>query len=270
MLDKMPGDAWQKYATLRALYGYMYGAPGQEAAVHGRRVRPVARVEPRSQPRLASARRSARTRRCGATSRRSNCALPRRAGAARAGLRPVGLPLDRLQRQREQRRRRSCATRAIAAIPWSMRLQLHAGAARRTTASACPQPGYYAELLNSDSALFGGSNVGNGGGVRDRAGRRARLRPVDAPHRAAARVPDLKNAEVGLARLTKHEAYADSRELRALRGNCSSCCMSLAHDSRVARRRAGHASRPSPTSSRTRLRCRCCRTSAAGSARRPR
>jgi 1,4-alpha-glucan branching enzyme len=29
-----------------------------------------------------------------------------------------------------------------------------------------PEPGYYAELLNSDSALFGGSNVGNGGGVQ--------------------------------------------------------------------------------------------------------
>jgi 1,4-alpha-glucan branching enzyme len=28
-----------------------------------------------------------------------------------------------------------------------------------------PEPGYYAELLNSDSALFGGGNVGNAGGV---------------------------------------------------------------------------------------------------------
>ncbi len=28
-----------------------------------------------------------------------------------------------------------------------------------------PTAGFYAELLNSDSALFGGSNVGNGGGV---------------------------------------------------------------------------------------------------------
>jgi 1,4-alpha-glucan branching enzyme len=28
-----------------------------------------------------------------------------------------------------------------------------------------PTPGYYVELLNSDSAMFGGSNVGNGGGV---------------------------------------------------------------------------------------------------------
>jgi 1,4-alpha-glucan branching enzyme len=28
-----------------------------------------------------------------------------------------------------------------------------------------PAAGYYAELLNSDSALFGGSNAGNSGGV---------------------------------------------------------------------------------------------------------
>ena len=25
MLDKLPGDVWQKYATLRTLYAYMYG-----------------------------------------------------------------------------------------------------------------------------------------------------------------------------------------------------------------------------------------------------
>ena len=28
-----------------------------------------------------------------------------------------------------------------------------------------PSPGFYAELLNSDAALFGGSDLGNGGGV---------------------------------------------------------------------------------------------------------
>jgi 1,4-alpha-glucan branching enzyme len=28
-----------------------------------------------------------------------------------------------------------------------------------------PHPGYYRELLNSDAAIYGGSNVGNGGGV---------------------------------------------------------------------------------------------------------
>ena len=29
MLDKMPGDLWQKFANLRALYGYMTGHPGR-------------------------------------------------------------------------------------------------------------------------------------------------------------------------------------------------------------------------------------------------
>ena len=72
LLDKMPGDDWQKLANLRALYGYMYAHPGQEAAVHGRRVRPVARVEPRREPRLAPARARRCTRACSAGSRDLN------------------------------------------------------------------------------------------------------------------------------------------------------------------------------------------------------
>jgi 1,4-alpha-glucan branching enzyme len=30
MLDKMPGDIWQKHATLRGLYGYLFGHPGKK------------------------------------------------------------------------------------------------------------------------------------------------------------------------------------------------------------------------------------------------
>ena len=132
----MPGDHWQKLANLRALYALHVGAPGQEAAVHGRRVRPGAGVEPRAQPRLAPAASDAGPRRRAALVRDLNRALPRRAGAVRARLRPAGVRVARRATTPTATCSPSCAARRDGGAR-RVRLQLHAGAARRTTASAC-------------------------------------------------------------------------------------------------------------------------------------
>ncbi len=85
LLARMPGDDWQKFANLRLLFGYHVGHAGQEAAVHGRRVRPRPRVEPRHQPRLAPDGTAAARRRA-ALGDGPEPPVPRGAGPARTGL----------------------------------------------------------------------------------------------------------------------------------------------------------------------------------------
>ena len=79
MINKIPGDSWQKAATLRALYAYMYAHPGKKLLFMGGEFGDVARVEREGGPALvdrarAAARRHPALRR--ATSTRSTAASP--------------------------------------------------------------------------------------------------------------------------------------------------------------------------------------------------
>ncbi len=91
LLGKMPGDDWKKFATLRALFGYMWAHPGQAAAVHGIRVRPAGRVVAGARPGLGGALDGSAARRAAAAGRRPERGLPassRRCGGRTS--RPAG------------------------------------------------------------------------------------------------------------------------------------------------------------------------------------
>jgi 1,4-alpha-glucan branching enzyme len=163
MLDKMPGDAWQKFASLRLLYSFMFTYPGQEAAVPGLRVRPGQGMELRRRGRLVSAGAPAAPGHQ-ADRRRPQPALSRAAGTARDRLRQQRLRVDRLPRQQPVGAELSAQVQAdgkqIVACAFNF-----TPVPRENYRIGVPKAGFYREAINSDAELYGGSNVGNRGGV---------------------------------------------------------------------------------------------------------
>jgi 1,4-alpha-glucan branching enzyme len=136
LLAKMPGDRVAAFANLRALYAWMWCAPRQEAALHGRRVRPVARVEPRREPRLAPAR-------DGTDAEHSLLAFLRLGEDEDP---PVACFFN------------------FTPVP------------RFAAAFGVPSAGTWTEILNTDAAEYGGSGIGNLGEVEAKAHPRHGLR----------------------------------------------------------------------------------------------
>ena len=165
MLDKMPGDVVAEARQPARALRLHVRASRQEADVHGRRDRPVARVEPRLAARLGSARRSA-PRRPAALGPRSQSLLRARSVAVGGRLRARRLLVDRLQRSRAQHH---CADRGRDSRASRPTSRSRSSTSRRcrdaTTASACRSPATTRELLNSDAEVYGGSNIGNQGRV---------------------------------------------------------------------------------------------------------
>ena len=162
LLEKMPGDDWQKFANLRLLFGYMYGHPGKKLLFMG-------------------------------------CELAQRnefwEGAALDWSLESSPPHRGVQRSVADLNHLHLAEGALHQIDFEWSgfewIEPNDGAASvlsflrrgtdpqdvivavcnftpvmRRTIVGVPRPGFYREILNTDSAYYGGSDVGNAGGVQ--------------------------------------------------------------------------------------------------------
>ena len=162
MLDKMPGDAWQKYAGLRTLYGFMWAHPGKKLIFMGSEF---------GQWREWSHDRSLDWH---LLDDLSHAAL--RSFVQALNWQYHHQPaLHQTDFDHHGFRWIDCNDNENSVIsfvrfardPRDFLVTIFnlTPVPRPDYRIGVPEPGYYAELLNSDSALFGGSNVGNGGGV---------------------------------------------------------------------------------------------------------
>ena len=162
MLSKMPGDRWQKFANLRSLYGYMWARPGKKLLFMGGEFGQWKEWN-----------------------HDESLDWSVLLGSDHRGLQALVGDLNRLYRAQPALWE---AEHDHAGFQWIdadnaddnviafMRI---APANGQRVICACnfspvprygyrvgvPRPGYYRELLNTDAERWGGSNVGNGGGV---------------------------------------------------------------------------------------------------------
>jgi 1,4-alpha-glucan branching enzyme len=162
MLDKMAGDAWQKRATLRTLYGFMFGHPGKKLLFMGSEFGQWREWHhDRSldwhllgDPDHDAIRRYVQT---------LNYFLRTEPALYESDYEGAGFRwLDCNDNEnsvvslmRAARDPRDFVVMAFNFTP----------VPRHQYLVGVPAAGYYAELLNSDAALFGGTDVGNNGGV---------------------------------------------------------------------------------------------------------
>jgi 1,4-alpha-glucan branching enzyme len=162
MLDKMPGDLWQKHATLRALYGYMFGHPGKKLMFMGCEF---------GQWREWTSEASLDWHLTGEP--------------LHAGLRQWVRDLNRTYQQERSLHEVdfegagfawidchdnansvvSLIRRARDARDFTVMVVNFTPVPRPDYRIGVPESGWYREVLNSDADLYGGSNVGNGGGI---------------------------------------------------------------------------------------------------------
>jgi len=162
MLDKMPGDAWQKFASLRLLYTYMYAYPGKKLLFMGTEF---------GQGREWS------------EERELDWELLER--EQHQGVKNLIADLNRLHRELPPLHEVDfdaagfewidCHDSSQSVLSFLRKDQSGQVVAavfnftpipRDNYRIGVPLPGFYREAANSDADCYGGSNVGNGGGLQ--------------------------------------------------------------------------------------------------------
>ncbi len=162
MLAKMPGDSWQKFANLRALYTYMYGHPGKKTLFMGMEF---------GQGREWNYAQSLDWHQLELEPHRQ--------------LQRFFCDLNRLYRQESAFYEEDCSPSGFQWVDCHDVQNSIFTFVRRNKAgdgvllfvcnftptyyahyrAGVPESGFWAEILNSDAALYGGSNQGNAGGL---------------------------------------------------------------------------------------------------------
>jgi 1,4-alpha-glucan branching enzyme len=162
LLSKMPGDYWQKFANLRALYGYMYGHPGKKLLFMGAEIGQWNEwnhdweldwmlLDHQSHRLL-----------------REYVKALNRLYLSEPALYQVDFSWEGFQwvdlhdadNSIISFLRRACDSNDLVVIVANF-----TPVPREGYRAGVPAAGFYRELMNSDSAGFGGSNIGNAGGV---------------------------------------------------------------------------------------------------------
>jgi 1,4-alpha-glucan branching enzyme len=162
MLDKMPGDVWQKHANLRTLYGYMYSHPGKKLMFMGCEFGQWREWNHDSsldwhllQDRMHDGMRT--------WVRDLNHTYQRERSLHEVDFEGSGFSwidcndnensvISMLRRARDPR-------------DFTVEVANFTPMPRPSYRIGVPEGGWYREILNSDAAIYGGSNVGSGGGV---------------------------------------------------------------------------------------------------------
>jgi 1,4-alpha-glucan branching enzyme len=167
LLSQMPGDFWQKFANLRLLYGYQYAMPGKKLLFMGGELAQWHEWNHNSELDWALV-----------------------GHQYHDGIRRLIQDLNRLYRQEPALYEAdveskgfswiSCDDGHNSAYAFIRHAQNHddflvilmnmTPVPRHNYKIGVPKPAFYTEVLNTDASIYGGGNIGNGGGVYSQTG----------------------------------------------------------------------------------------------------